>query len=224
MQSSYGVVVSVDGPGVTITIKTKYKTFTPDQFITVFQQGGYTSTQVAANISENPVAAPVHTVAYSKVGLLVFFNDNENLIKFHVINRKNVGDAFNCEIMHVLKSLNYYPSAVDSMRLEMTSTVSGMGSPITTLKSLICSQFVDRLEVLHSAGNVAATSLKFTQSDDNRTEFLTTTIEPLNSDPGGTYFAAIEYVTRDNEKFTGYIAKIGDEMVERIISEAENNG
>lgn len=216
--------VSVAGPGVTITLRAKYRTFTPDQFMAVFQQGGYTSTQASANITENPLAAPVQTVAYSKDGLLVFFNDTENLIKFHVLSRKNVGDVFNGEIKGVLMSLNYNPSAVDSMRLEMTASVSGMGSPTETLKSLTRGRFAERLEELHTAGNVAATSLRFTQFDDQRTELLTTTIEPLNSDPEGSYFVSIEYVTKDNEKFTAYVAKLGDAMVERVIRGVEDNG
>lgn len=216
--------VSIAGPGVAISLKAKYKTFTPDQFIAVFQQGGYTGTQVTTRISENPLAAQVPVVAYSKDGLLVLFNDAEDVIKFHVMNRRNIGDVFNDEIKGVLRSLNYQPSAVDSMRLEMTATVSGMGSPAKTLKSLTRGRFADRLEELHPIGNVAATSLKFTQSDDRHTEFLTTTIEPLISDPEGSYFVSIEYVTRDNEKFTNYVAKLGDEMVERVIRGVEDSG
>ena len=215
--------VSVAGPGVVITIKAKYKTFTPDQFMAVFHQEGYTSTQVSANISENALTPPVPTVMYSKGNLLILFNDAENLIKFHVINQRNVSDLFNNEIKSVLASLNYYPSAVDKMKLEMTATVSGMGSPIKSLKSLIRSQFADKLEGIHAVGNVSAASVKITQSDDAHTELLTTTIEPLNSDPEKSYFVAIEYMTSDNDKFTCYVDKMGDKMVECVIGGVESS-
>ena len=216
------VVASVAGPGVVLSIRAKYRTFTPDQFTALLHQEGYTGTQVTANVSEHPLAPPVPTVMYSKESLLIFFNDNDNTIKFQVINRRDVRDVFNGAIKTVLTSLNYYPSAVDTMRLEINATVSGMGSPTKTLKSLISRHLADKLEEIHSVGNVTAMSLKMAQSDDDRTEFLTTTIEPLNSDPDKSYFVSIEYMTKDNDKFTRYVNKVGDEMVERVIREVEH--
>lgn len=216
------MVALVAGPGVVLTIRAKYRTFTPDQFTAAFLQEGYTGTQVTANISDNPMAAPVPTVMYSKDGLLIFFNDNENTIKFHIINRRDVADVFDSAIKNVLRSLDYHPPAVDTMRLEMSATVSGMGSPPKTLKSLIRRQLADKLEEIHSVGNVTTTSLKVTQSNDDHTEFLTTTIEPLNTDQEKSYFVGIEYVTKDNDKFTEYVSKMGDGMVESVIYGVEN--
>ena len=103
------------GPGVAISLRAKYKTFTPDQFMAVFQQGGCTGTPVATRISGNPMAAQVPAAACSKDGLPVLFNDAEGLIKFHAMSRRDTGDAFDGEIKGVLWSLDCQPSAAGSV-------------------------------------------------------------------------------------------------------------
>ena len=106
----------------------------------------------------------------------------------------------------------------------MAAAVSSTGSTAKTLKSSARGRPAGRLEGLRPAGNVAATSLKFARSDDRHTEFLTTTIEPLISDPEGPHFASIEHATRGDEKFANCAAKLGDETVERAMRGVEDSG
>lgn len=213
--------VSVSGQGVQIALRAKYRTFTPDQLATVLRREGYTSTKATANTSDSPLASPVPTVMHSKGDLIILFGDDENLIKFHIINRRSVSDIFEDEIKKVLTSLNYNPPVVDTMKVSVAAAVSGMGSPLKTLKSLVRGRLADHLGEMNDLGNAETTSLKITQHDDERTEFMTTAIEPLTSDPAGTYYVEIEYMTDDNEKFTRFVRRIGDDMIEHIVRGAE---
>ena len=211
-------------PGVVLTLKTKYRTFTPGQFAAVFYEKGYTNTQVTASISDNPNAPPVPTIMFSKGNLLIFFNDNENLIKFHVVNSMDVGELFEDEIKQVLASLSYRPPAVATMKLEITAAVSGTGSPTKGLTSLLDSRFADRIKKLHSMDDVIAASIKMVQSDPARTEPLTAVLEPLNADPEKSYFVNIEYIASDNDKFAGFVRGVGEGTIERIVRGVANNG
>ena len=211
-------------PGVVLTLRTKYRTFTPDQFTAVFYEKGYTNTQVVANVSDNPVAPPVPTVMFSKGDLLILFNDSENLIKFHAVNKTDVNELFEGEIKQVLISLNYRPPAVATMKLEMTAVVSGMGSPKKALTSLLDNQFASKIKKMHSMDDMTAASIKMVQSDTAHTESLTTTLEPLNTDPEKSYFVNIEYVTNDNDKFTNFVRGVGASMIERVVRGVEGDG
>ena len=211
----------MSGQGVQIALRAKYRTFTPDQLATVLRREGYTSTKATANTSDSPLASPVPTVMHSKGDLIILFGDDENLIKFHIINRRSVSDIFEDEIKKVLTSLNYNPPVVDTMKVSVAAAVSGMGSPLKTLKSLVRGRLADHLGEMNDLGNAETTSLKITQHDDERTEFMTTAIEPLTSDPAGTYYVEIEYMTDDNEKFTRFVRRIGDDMIEHIVRGAE---
>ena len=218
-----GMGVSVSGQGVQISLRAKYRTFTPDQLATVLHREGYTSTKATANTSDNPLASPVSTVMHSKGDLIILFGDDENMIKFHIINRRNVSDIFEDEIKKVLTSLNYNPPVVDTMKMSVAATVAGMGSPLKTLKSLVRTRLADHLKEMNDMDNAEATSLKITQYDDERTEFMTTSIEPLTSDPTGTYYVEIEYMTDDNDKFTRFVRRVGDDMIENVVRGAEKH-
>lgn len=216
--------VSAASQGMVLTPKTKYRTLTPDQFTAVFYKKGYTSTQVAAKISDNPAAPPGPTVMFSKDNLLVFFNDSENLIKFHVVSKTDIDELFEDEIRQVLVSLNYRPPAVATMKLETAAAVSGMGSPTSGLTSLLDSRFADRIKKLHAMDDIVAASIKMVQSDPARTESPTAVLEPLNTDPEKSYFVSIEYVTSDNDKFTDFVRGVGESTIERVVGGVASNG
>lgn len=216
--------VSAASQGMVLTPKTKYRTLTPDQFTAVFYKKGYTSTQVAAKISDNPAAPPGPTVMFSKDNLLVFFNDSENLIKFHVVSKTDIDELFEDEIRQVLVSLNYRPPAVATMKLETTAAVSGMGSPTSGLTSLLDSRFADRIKKLHAMDDIVAASIKMVQSDPARTESPTAVLEPLNTDPEKSYFVSIEYVTSDNDKFTDFVRGVGESTIECVVGGVASNG
>lgn len=217
------VGVSVASPGVVLTLKTKCRTFTPDQFTAVFYKRGYTSTQVVANISDNPAASPVPTIMFSKDSLLVFFNDNENLIKFYAVSKTDISELFEDEIKQVLVSLNCRPPAVATMKLEMTAAVSGMGSPTSGLTSLLDGRFAGRIKKLHAMGDIVAASIKLVQSDPGRTGSLTTVLEPLNTDPEKSTFS-IEYAASDSDKFTDLVRGVGESAIKRVVGGAASNG
>lgn len=216
--------VSVASPGAVLTLKTKYRAFTPDQFTAVFYKKWCTNTQVAANISDSPAAPPVPTVMFSKDNLLVFFNDNENLIKFHVVNKTDISELFEDEIKQVLVSLNCRPPAVATMKLEMTAAVSSVGSPTSGLTSLLDGRFADGIKKLHAMGDIVAASIKMVQSDPGRTGSRTTILEPLNTDPEKSYFVSIEYAASDSDKFTDLVRGVGESAIKRVVGGAASNG
>ena len=192
-------------PVVVLTLRAKYRTFTPDQFTAVFYEKGYTNTPAVANVSDNPVAPPVPTVMSSKGDLLILSNDSENLIKLHAVNKTDVNELFEGEIEQALISPDCRPPAADAMNLETTTGVPGMGSPKKALTSLLDNQFASKIKKMYSMDDMAAASIKMVQSDAAHTESLTTTLEPLNTDPEKSYFVNIEYVTNDNDKFTNFV-------------------
>lgn len=73
---------------------------------------------------------------------------------------------------------------------------------------------------MHGHEEIAVTSVRFSQYTDPN-ESLTISIEPLLSDPNGTYFVAIEQATTSLEKFNEFLDKIGSGMIQKIVEGVE---
>lgn len=213
---------TISSPGVVLTIQSKHRTFTPAQFIAAFRGREFVETQVTAQISANPHAPPMQTTMYSKDDLLVFFNDSENLVRFHILNTLDAA-KYRKEVQSILASLNFGRSSTASMMVACTATIVGQLSPTQCLTTLIDSKAIGALQEIHGHEEIAVTSVRFSQYTDPN-ESLTVSIEPLLSDPTGTYFVAVEQVTTSLEKFNEFLDKIGGGMIQKIVEGVEKRG
>jgi len=214
--------VSNVGSHVTLLFQSKYQTFTPAQFVKTFQEQGFVATKGNANISSNPLAPAVPTNIFSKDNLIVLFNPSENLIIFQIINTVDFNDIYEKEIQKILISLNFDPSSVGMLGLDAVTQVHDVKSPIDSLTSLTNKKFIDGLNQIEIGEKMKVTSLRFTSRDSDK-ESIGVTLEPLQTDPTGSYHMIMVYRTKENDKFNEFIKLFGTNMVEKIIKEVEKN-
>lgn len=210
--------VSTVGSHVTLLFHSKYQTFTPAQLIATFQDQGFLQTKGNANISANPLAPPVPTTIFSKDNLVILFNQNENLIMFQIINTLDFNELYEKEIQKILISLNYNPSSVSLMGIDVLTQIHEVNSPIETLTSLVNKEFVNGLKI-NEDSIMKVSSIKLT--NDSEKESLSLDLQPLQTDPNGSYVLAISYKTNENDKFNEFIKEFGEDMISKIIDEAQ---
>ena len=58
---------------------------------------------------------------------------------------------------------------------------------------------------------------------NSENETIAINLEPLPTDPSGSYFVGINYRTKESDKFDEFIKEFGESMIEKIIREAEEN-
>jgi len=216
------VNVSTIGSNVTLSFQSKYQTFTPAQFIKTFQELGFAQTKGSANISANPAAPAVHTTMFSKGNLIVLFNTNENLIMFQIINTLDFNGVYEEEIQKILLNLNFNPSSVSIMGIYAVTQVHEVRPPVDTLTSLTSEKFVSGLNKINDDGRMKVTAIRL-GNVNSENETLSVSLEPLQTDPAGSYFVAISYRTKESNKFDEFVKEFGEGMVEKIIREAEEN-
>ena len=216
------VNVSTIGANVTLLFQSKYQTFTPEQFITTFQKLGFVQTKGSANISANPAAQAVPTTMFSKQNLIVLYNPNENLIIFQIINTLDFNPLYEDKILKILASLNFNPTSVSLMGIDATTQVHDVKYPIATLSSLTKPEFIADLNTLSGDGDMVVSGIKLGTVGSEK-ESLSINLEPLQTDPSGSYFIAIAYRTKESDKFNEFVKDFGAKMIEDIIREAEKN-
>lgn len=213
---------SVVSPGIALTFQSSYRTFSPAQFVATFNGKGFIATQVNAAVSIHPNAQPAPTTMYSKGGLLVFLNDNENIIQFHILNTLKAKDHMG-EIMGILGSLNFGPPSIANMMIKFTATVKTERSPIFGLTRLVDQRLVDRIQKTHGDNSdIAVTSIRL-DLIHSRDESLTVTVEPFGNDPEGAYYVDIGYATKSVEKFNAFMEKVGEDVFRDIVEEVETS-
>lgn len=213
---------ALSSPGIVLTIQSKHRTFTPAQFISAFRGREFVETPVTAQVSVNPQAPPIQTTMYSKDDLLVFFNDSENLVRFHILNTLDA-TKYRQEVQSILASLNFGQSSTASMMVACTATITGRLSPTQCLTTLINSKAVGALRQMHGHEEIAVTSVRFSQYSDPD-ESVIINIEPLLTDPDGSYFVAVEQTTTSLEKFNEFLDKVGSGMIQKIVEGVETCG
>ncbi len=212
----------ISSPGIVLKFQSNYRTFSPEQFVAAFGGKGFVETQVTAHVSINPRTPPVPTVMYSKGDLLVFLNDAENLVQFHVLNAVEAGGHMS-EIRNILGSLNFEPSSTANMTAALTATVKSGTSPIGGLTSLVDSDTIERITKMHGPDSkIAVTSIRFSLVE-SRDESLSVVMEPFGNDPDGAYYVDVQYSTTIAEKFNIFLEKIGTEMLHGIIKGVEES-
>lgn len=209
--------------GIALAFQSIYRTFSPAQFVAAFHGKGFIETNVTAQISVNPTAQPVPTTMYSKGGLLVFLNDGENTVQFHILNTLNAGDYMD-EIVGILGSLNFKPPSIANMMVRITATVKTDLSPISCRTGLVDQRLVDRVQKAHvDSGDIAVTSIRLGLIR-SRDESLTVTVETYGDDPERAYYMDVRYATKAVEKFNAFMEKVGETMFRDLASVVENNG
>ncbi len=213
----------IASPGIALTFQSSYRTFSPAQFVAAFSGKGFTETHVSAQISINPGAQPVPTTMYSKGSLLVFLNDGEHTVQFHILNTLSAKDHMG-DVMDILGSLNFGPPSIANMMVGVTATVKTDQSPVSGLTGLVERRLVDRIQKVHGEnGSVAVTSIRLGLVR-SRDESLTVTVEPFGNDPEGSYYVDVRYATKTVDKFNIFMEKIGEEMFHDIVAGVKNSG
>lgn len=208
----------ISSPAIALKFQSDYRTFSPEQFVAAFSGKAFVETQVTAHVSINPRAPPVPTAMYSKGDLLVFLNDAENLVQFHVLNAVEAGGHMS-EIRSILGSLNFEPSSTANM----AAAVKSGTSPIGGLAGLVDSDTVERITKMHGPDSkIAVTSIRFSLVE-SRDKSLSVVMEPFGNDPDGAYYAGVQYSTTIAEKFNIFLEKIGTEMLHGIIKGVEES-
>lgn len=210
-------VSRVASPGIVLTFQSNYRTFSPAQFVATFNGKGFTETHVTAQISVNPDAQPVPTIMYSKGSLIVFLNDSENTVLFHILNTLNAGNHMS-EVMDILGSLNFKPPSIANMMVRITANVTTDQSPISALTGLVDRKLVDRVQRAHGgSGDIAVSSIRLSLLQ-SRDETLTVTVEPFGNDPENAYYVDVMYATKTVEKFNTFMEKVGEELFRDLVA------
>jgi len=214
--------ISSVGSQVSLLFQSKFATFTPAQFVKTFQEQGFIQTRGNANISANPMAQPVLTNIFSKDDLIVLFNPNENIIIFQILNTLDFNDIYEKEIQKILVNLNFNPSSVGMLGIDSSIQVHEVKPPIDSITSLTNKKFVESMKDLGIGEEVNITSLRFNTKGTDK-ESLSVAIEPLLSNPTGSYHVMVVYRTKENDKFNEFVTKFGTKMIEKIINGVEES-
>lgn len=213
----------MSGPGISLRFQSNYQTFSPAQFVAVFNGKGFVGAQVTAHVSVNPRSPPVETTMYSKGDLIAFLNSNENLVEFHILNTIEA-KSYMGQVMEILDSLNFDPMSIANMMATITTTVRGSMPPAGGLTRLVDPKLVGRLGKTHgNGGRAAVTSIRLSLIS-SRDESLAVVLEPFGNDPEWTYYVDVQYATRAAEKFNAFMEKAGKAMIDDIIAGVEHDG
>jgi len=213
------VEINSVGSSVTLLFQAKYATFTPDQFNRAFRDRNFTLTQGPASISSNPAARQVQTAYFSKDNLIVFYNANENLIIFQIVNTLDFNQLYETEIKRILVDLNFVEEAANMIGLECTTRVRSQKSPNDSLTSLVKNEFLQNVNKIVGLNDLGVFTITL-NSTKPLEESLRITLEPLVTDPTGTYIVALIYRTNQTSKFNEFVTIFGVDMVKSLAMEA----
>ena len=108
--------------------------------------------------------------------------------------------------------------------LDCVTQVHKVKSPERSLTSLVNSKFVDGLGSTSLDTDVGITSLRMTsRKNGGDGDSLSVTLEPLESNPTGSYHMVVIYRSRQSDKFNEFVKYFGSDMIENIIKEVEKN-
>jgi len=106
--------------------------------------------------------------------------------------------------------------------IDAATQVHEVRPPVDTLTSLTSEKFVSGLNKINDDWRMKVVSIRL-GNVNSENETLSVSLEPLQTDPSGSYFVAISYRTRESDKFDEFVKEFGEGMVEKIIREAEEN-
>lgn len=207
------------GSNVTLMFKSKYITFTPSQFNTTFKELNYLQSQGPLVPSNIPNTPPVPTTLYSKENLVVIYNPIEALLIFQILNTVDFQPIYEKEVIPILIRLNLVENAVSTRTLECATQIRVENNPMDSINSLVEKKFMDGLTSIFGMEPLKAITLRINTAFPFADEGLQILIEPLVSDPTGTFYMHIVFRTLETSKFNNFVSRFGTNMLEKIVEE-----
>ena len=211
------------GTQVNLLFRARFLTFTPDQFNNAFKEQGYFMSQGQANPSLNPAAKPIPALIFSKGNLAVTYNQNQNTIIFQILNTLDLDNLYDHDITPLLAKLNFVESSTSMMSLECHTQLTTTSTPMSTLTSLVNSDYINGLNKILGEEKLGVTAIRLSTKYPLLNDGMQIVLEPLGNDPERSYYLNIIYRTSEMSKFNDFVRIFGATMIEKIAKEASGN-
>jgi len=204
------------GSTCVISFQTKYPTFSPADFDNVMNELGF-----KRNVSPTTQQGAVPQISYSKENMVVAGNLQTYTLNFQCFNTINISNVYD-EIKQALAKLKIAPNSVHLMGLRCTTMAHDVGNPEENIGSIMTK---DAKEKISKSIGFDPSLFSFVLVNKNpEIEDLQIRIEPLLSNPKGSYFIEINYRTSSHSEFDSFIGKFGSDMISNIAKAVDKNG
>ncbi|MFQ5821800.1 MAG: hypothetical protein ACE5I5_17575 [Candidatus Heimdallarchaeota archaeon] len=209
------------GSHIQLIFQTKFPTFTPDQFSKALKDKNYIMVQSQISNPQNPQAPPIRVQIFSKENVNVFLVQNKNQIVFQILNTVNLKTIYQ-EISRILLSLNVLADIILNIGFNFTTKSPAKTEPQKNLTSLVKGSFLKG--IAESVGtNLRVFSIRLATAFPLGKEGLQVILEPLGTSPRDEYYLNIIYQTTKMDEFNVFVGNFGEDMIQEIIKEVEEN-
>lgn len=209
------------GSHVQLVFRTKFPTFTPDQFGKALKERAYSMVQGQVANPQNPQAPPIAVQLYSKGNINVFLLQQLNQIVFEVLNTVNLQPVYE-EIKKLLFSLNIVSDAILITILNCSTRAKTKTEPQKNLTSLVNRGFLEGI-TKNLGEKLGVFSIRLATTFPLTKEGLQIVLEPLGTSPKNEYYLNITYRTPDMNKLNEFVERFGEDLINEIIGEVEKN-
>jgi len=213
-------MASAIGSQVKLVFRTKFPTFTPDQFNKALRDKKYTMVPAQIPNPQNPQAS-ITVQTFSKENMNIYLAPN-NQIVFQILNTRNLHEIYQ-EVEGILVSLNVYSPAILDIIFNSTTNFEAKVEPQKRLTSLVEARFLQGIEKNFGV-KLGVFSIRLATTFPLAREGIQVILEPMGTSPKNEYYLNITYRTANMEKFNQFVRKFGNEMIRETIREAEANG
>jgi len=204
------------GSTCVISFQTKYPTFSQADFDSVMTELGF-----VRNVLPPTQQGAITQINYTKENMVVIGNLQTYTLDFQCFNTINILNAYG-DIKQALAKLKIDPTSIHLMGLRCTTMAHDVGNPEDHLTSLINN---DTKENISKSLGFEPSLVSFVLANKNpELEDFQIRIEPLLSNPKGSYFMEINYRTSSHSKFDSFIGKFGSDMIGAIAKSVDKSG
>lgn len=209
------------GSYVQLLFRTKFPTFTPDQFVKALKDRKYSSVQGQVSNPQNPQAPPIAVTLFSKGNINIYLIPNLNQVVLQILNTVNLQSAYE-EISKILFELNIIKDIVSDIVFNCTTKAPTKIEPKKNLTSLVNTDFLQGI-AKEFKEDLGVVSIRLATTFPLERDGLQVILEPLGTSPKSDYYLNIIYRTSDMDKFDAFVRNFGDSVIQGIIGEAEKN-